>query len=174
MEKSHQSVPELLEQYVFSIADQLIDQLEKPQQDQLIQLLVKLDGLPADQRTRPANKPIDAGIQLRGVDRTPAFIEQPISPDLQPESFYEQNQPQYAIRRLVAFQQTHIDSTIMNIAQMGCLIERAQNMSNSVWKTSLLARYESLRDSYIKQLIRMQALQREPLQKLRQYQKQLA
>ncbi|GAB3888926.1 hypothetical protein [Spirosoma agri] len=176
MKKAHQSVPQLLEQYVFTVAAQFIEQLDKPEQDQLIQFIVKLDPGPGSQTELYVDQPIETGF-LADADLGELIFEtQTGSRNNQPAHFRQEDACLSPIDRLIATQQTHIDSTIINIARIAVLIKHTQNtqMSNQVRKNKLVTRYELFRDRYVTYLAKLQVLQEQQRNKLTRYQKQLA
>ena len=69
MENSDQSFNKLFEQYMFTMAVHLIDKLGKPDQDKLIQFLIRLNAVPPTAQSTPLEVDPNVATNLEPVEK---------------------------------------------------------------------------------------------------------
>ncbi|QHV96320.1 hypothetical protein [Spirosoma endbachense] len=171
---------QFLEQYVFAVATQVIDQLDKPKQDQLIKLFARIDTAPL---STDESFPVDTRLALIETPDCPALVRKPAL-EKQPRKALRHSLDRQATRnderhtrlqRLIAIHQGHIDSALANISRVKQLIQRAQqHIVSGDQRYSLLEHYQLLHDRYELYLAKMQTLQQKEINRLGIYQQQSA
>ncbi|QDK80175.1 hypothetical protein EXU85_16815 [Spirosoma sp. KCTC 42546] len=163
---------QLLEQYVFAMATQVIDQLETSEQDQLIKLFASINAnplptneqLPVETALSPVEDPdcplIGTDLAFKKTNRKALRLSQ--------DRRVARNNTQTAYKkRLIALQQGQIDSALANIDRMKQLIQRAElHIVCGYRRTTLLRKYQSIIDGYVLFIAKLQMLQQKEINRL--------
>lgn len=154
------------------MATQLIDQIEKPEQDQLIKLFASIETDPL-----PTDEPLSVDTMLPlAVNTDCSSLVAELALEKPTRKVRQSSRDRRAARnnehaahkyRLVNLQQAHIDSALANISRMEQLIQRVQrNIVSGDRRAILLKRYQLLQDGYVLYLAKVRTLQQKEMSKL--------